>query len=199
MADFTTQKTWKVGDTVSAADMNTYLRDDTQYLYDNATLLIDEYDVTTTDIGKITFDNISADFSSLELRIWAQGGSTNSSWLNIRANNASSSDSYEAIRYYCAVTSWCYNLYSLHTQFLYGIELPNQDYANRAGNTTCRIYGYADANHYTALEGVLTWTCSRIAQQYGGSYLSTDVVTRLDIAVGGNYAVGSKVSLYGYK
>jgi len=200
MADFTTTKTWNVGDTLAAADMNTYVRDNTQCLYDNAVLLLDKYEVTTTDVSTITFDSISGDYSFLELRIWAQGGTSSTAKLSIRANNDTSTDSYEAIRYYTTNGSWDYNLYNPNSQFLYSVTLPNQDNTNEAGQTTCRIYGYADTNHYTVLEGsVVCYWPDNYAQQYAGMYKSTDAVTSLDISLAGGFAVGSKISLYGYR
>jgi len=199
MADWTTSKTWSVGDTVPAADMNTYLRDNTQYLYDNAVVLLDSYEVTTTNVGTITFDSISGDYTSLELRVRAAGGtSATTAYVNIRANNDSSTDSYRIVKWHNGGTNGPQN----HSSFVYLMELTRDGYTPQAFSAfTCRIHGYSDTDCYTTLEGtyLTAYPVNIIGQLFTGYYLSYDNVTSLEIGVAGNFYPGSKISLYGYR
>ena len=197
MADFTTQKTWEVGDTVPAADMNTYLRDDMQYLYDNATLLIAEESVTTSDVGTITFDSISGDFSSLLVVFSFASQHTSQDYLWVSLNGDTSTDSYIRVR------RW-YDAYTANIS-PYGHIFDNF-YVQPSTNTgqwnygEIRFTGYSNTNSYTFAMAQFIDPVNYLHWFHNGIYSTTDAVTSMTFNMGsGNYAIGSKISLYGYR
>jgi len=201
MADFTTAKTWSVGDTLPAADMNTYVRDNVQHLYDNAVLLIDEYEVATTDVQTITFDSISQDFSTLRVEFVAATTHSAQDKLVVRANNALSTDSYTRVCYWYILNSGVNSAQeSPHSYIFDNFYIQPSSNAGQwqHGNMTFSGYSNTSINTYGMADFIDPQ--SYIRWFHSGIYNSTDAVTRLDfIMATGNFEVGSKISLYGYR
>ena len=195
---WTTPKTYVAGEKHSAAEGNTYIRDNIQYLYDNAgTFLLDSYTVADTDIQTVTFDSISGDFSNLLARfsVNSQRDSAND-LLGIYVNGDVDTDIYQVMRVITgsgagvqALASWKHIVddasMDVSTNGLYSV-----------GDIS--ICNYSSTTEQKAALTRITYRNGQQIQFHWGQYLSTTAITSVSFtATYAPFGVGSKIWLYG--
>ena len=199
MADFTTEKTWSVGDTLAAADMNTYVRDNVQNLYDNSMLLIESVTLSS-DTADVTFDSISGDFNHLCVKFLTRSDQESSKMLYMTFNGSADTDLYSIQNHYGENTGTGARRRTGDGRLLYSAEMPTSTDPAAATAGTIDVLGYAQTTFYKIITGVMTTMPTFRSVNTGGIWKSTDAITSISLYPGeGSFASGSIFSLYGYR
>lgn len=204
MATFTTPvKTWASGDILTAADLNTYLRDNEQYLYDARITKIASNILGGT-TASVTFSSIPGTYSSLMVIHNARGDTAAGNTTLLLRFNADSGTNYDYSRSSITGTGTTSNIEGqAASAAVMGIISASSAPANVVGCGMIVVPNYAGTTFQKAAEGQANSKTSTSAggvnqESYAGFWRSTAAITSITLLPNaGSFITGSSFWLYG--
>lgn len=203
MAIWTTPKTWNVGDVLTAADMNTYVRDNTSYLHDP----IVDYTVTgsavaTIDTNTLLGGNIPATYSHLRmLLLLRETGVTTRDTFALQFNGDTGANYENQLITGLGSSPGAAGGVSQTSAIAGGIAGSTAT-ASRFSQTVVDLLEYKGTTKhktYSSFSSLMAGGgTNTILYSTGGLWANTAAITRIVVIPGtGNVDLGSRLVLYG--
>lgn len=191
---WTTPKRWKVGEQPTAANLNTYIRDNTSYLYTViANTLLAEA------AASIAFTNIPGTFRHLWL-VGQARGDTAAGQVNLHLTfNGDGGNNYEYIYERANKTNISITGAFSQASIIAGFITAASSAAKHAGGFSIQIQNYAATVAYKTLVGQCFEGADVYFHRVGAAWYSTSAITTvtLFLPASANFIAGSMATLYG--
>lgn len=190
---WTAPKHYKVGEQPTAADMDTYVRDNQGYLYNKLA-------ETTLALaaGSIAFTNIPGTYRHLWIVGQARGDAAVTQVNLYVTFNADGGNNYEYMYERTRKTTLSVSGNFAQAQIIAGYIAAGSSAAGHAGGFSIQIQNYAGTTAYKTLVSQCFEGADVNLHRAGGAWYSTNAITTVTLApASGNLIAGSRATLYG--